>query len=116
MTDSIRVTIDRRAGLGVVYPQGYINDAGRAEVSKAAYRLLGEGYKVLLFNLAETKIVDEYGTSELIEIIEKVIDAGGKLGFCSLTSGIDKSFRDQGLDAYAPIFKDEKTAVAQLKA
>jgi anti-anti-sigma regulatory factor len=71
---------------------------------------------VLVFNLAETKIVDEYGTSELIEIIEKVLEATGKLGFCSFTPAIEKAFRDQGLDAYAPIFKDEKTAVAQLKA
>jgi anti-anti-sigma factor len=116
MTESLNVTVDRRDGLAVIYTEGYINNQGGEEIAKAAYQLLDEGYKVLLLNLAGTKIVNSIGISILIEIIEKMIDVEGKLGFCSLTPTIEKTFHIMGLAQYAPIFKDEESAVGQLKA
>jgi anti-anti-sigma factor len=116
MTESLNVTVDRRDGLAVIYTEGYINNQGGEEIAKAAYQLLDEGYKVLLLNLAGTKIVNSIGISILIEIIEKMIEVDGKLGFCSLTPTIEKTFHIMGLAQYAPIFKDEESAVGQLKA
>jgi anti-anti-sigma factor len=116
MTESLNVTVDRRDGLAVIYTEGYINNQGGEEIAKAAYELLDEGYKVLLLNLAGTKIVNSIGISILIEIIEKMIEVEGKLGFCSLTPTIEKTFHIMGLAQYAPIFKDEEGALGQLKA
>lgn len=116
MTESLNVTVDRRDGLAVIYTEGYINNQGGEEIAKAAYNLLDEGYKVLLLNLAGTKIVNSIGISILIEIIEKMIEVEGKLGFCSLTPTIEKTFHIMGLAQYAPIFKDEDSALGQLKA
>jgi len=70
MTESLNVNVDRRDGLAVVYTEGYINNQGGEEIAKVAYKLIDEGYKVLLLNLGGTKIVNSIGISILIEIIE----------------------------------------------
>ncbi|HVR10338.1 MAG TPA: STAS domain-containing protein [Thermoanaerobaculia bacterium] len=114
MTDSLNLTVDRRDGLAVIYTEGYINNQGGEEIARAAYKLLDEGFKVLLLNLAGTKIVNSIGISILIEIIEKMIEINGKLGFCCLTPTIDKTFHIMGLAQYAPIFDNEEHALAGL--
>ncbi|HZF09252.1 MAG TPA: STAS domain-containing protein [Thermoanaerobaculia bacterium] len=116
MTESLNVTVDRREGLAVVYTEGYINNQGGEEIARVAYKLLDEGYKVLLLNLAGTKIVNSIGISILIEIIEKMIEIGGRLGFCCLTPTIEKTFHIMGLAQYARIFPDEPAAVAGLQS
>jgi anti-anti-sigma factor len=116
MTESLNITVDRREGLAVIYTEGYINNQGGEEIAKAAYKLLDEGYKNLLLNLAGTKIVNSIGISILIEIIEKMIEIEGKLGFCCLTPTIEKTFHIMGLAQYAPIFKDEETAVSTMRS
>ena len=107
MTESLNITVDRREGLAVIYTEGYINNQGGEEIAKAAYKLLDDGYKYLLLNLAGTKIVNSIGISILIEIIEKMIEIEGKLGFCCLTPTIEKTFHIMGLAQYAPIYPDE---------
>jgi anti-anti-sigma factor len=114
MTESLNVTVDRRNQLAVVYTEGYINNQGGEEIAKAAYKLIEEGYRVLLLNLAGTKIVNSIGISILIEIIEKMIEIEGRMGFCNLTPTIEKTSHIMGLAQYAPIFADESAAVSQL--
>ena len=114
MTESLNITVDRREGLAVIYTEGYINNQGGEEIAKAAYKLLDEGYKTLLLNLAGTKIVNSIGISILIEIIEKMIDAGGRIAFCCLTPVIHKTFQIMGLANYAAIFTDQDEAFREL--
>ena len=116
MTESLNVTVDRRDGLAVIYTEGYINNQGGEEIARVAYKLIEEGFRVLLLNLGGTKIVNSIGISNLIEIIEKMIEINGRLGFCCLTPTIEKTFHIMGLAQYAPIFSDESTAVAQLRS
>ena len=116
MTDSLKLTVDRRDGVAVVYTDGYINNQGGEEIAKVAYELLDEGYRCLLLNLAGTKIVNSIGISILIEIIEKMIEIDGKLAFCNLTPTIDKTFHIMGLAQYTSIFPNEEEATGQLTA
>ncbi len=115
MTETLNVRVDRRDGIAVIYTEGYINNQGGEEIARVAYKLLDEGFKLLLLNLGGTKIVNSIGISILIEIIEKMIEIEGRLGFCNLTPTIEKTFHIMGLAQYAPIFSDESTALAQLK-
>jgi anti-anti-sigma factor len=115
MTDSLKLRVDRRDGLAVVYTQGYINNQGGEEIAAAAYDLIGEGFKNLLLNLEGTKIVNSIGISILIEIIEKTLEIEGHLAFCCLTATIEKTFHIMGLAQYAGIYSDEPAAVAALK-
>jgi anti-anti-sigma factor len=114
MADMLKVTLDARDDLAVVYTEGYINNQGGEEIAKVAYRLIEDGRDRVLLNLAGTKIVNSIGISILIEIIEKMLEVNGKLAFCSLTPTIEKTFHIMGLAQYASIFPDEETAVSAL--
>ena len=114
MTDSLKLTVDRKETLAVIHTEGYINNQGGEEIARVAYELIDQGSTVLLLNLAGTKIVNSIGISILIEIIEKMLEVEGKLAFCCLTPTIEKTFHIMGLAQYAGIFPDEMTAVGQL--
>ena len=114
MTEALKLTIDRRDGVAVIYTEGYINNQGGEEIARAAYALLDEGYRKLLLNLTGTKIINSIGISILIEIIEKMLEVECKLAFCSLTPTISKTFEIMGLVQYASIFPDEPSAVTQI--
>jgi len=97
MTETLRLTVDKREGFAVLYTEGYINNQGGEEIARVAYDLICEGYRSLLLNLAGTKIVNSIGISILIEIIEK-------------------TFHIMGLAQYAGIYHDEAAAAAGLTA
>ncbi len=116
MTETLRLTVDKREGFAVLYTEGYINNQGGEEIARVAYDLIGEGYRSLLLNLAGTKIVNSIGISILIEVIEKMLEVNGKLGFCNLTPTIEKTFHIMGLAQYAGIYRDEAAAADGLTA
>jgi|SRR6185436_9211038 len=115
MTEELRVAVDRRGANGaIMYTKGYINNVGGEEIANRAYELMDADVRSLLLNLRETKIVNSIGISILIEIIEKMIDKGGRIGFCCLTPVIHKTFQIMGLANYASIYPDEDAAAKEM--
>jgi anti-anti-sigma factor len=115
MTEELKIAVERRANDGaVLYTKGYINNVGGEEIAIRAYELMDDGVRTLLLNLRETKIVNSIGISILIEIIEKMMDKGGRIGFCCLTPVIHKTFQIMGLASYAKIYASEEEAVSDL--
>lgn len=115
MTDELNVSVERRGTGAVLYTKGYINNVGGEEIANRSYELMDQGVRTLLLNLRETKIVNSIGISILIEIMEKMIEHGGKIAFCCLTPVIQKTFQIMGLAQYAPIYPDEESACAALE-
>jgi anti-anti-sigma factor len=114
MTEELTVAVDRKDNGAVLYTKGYINNVGGEEIAVRAYELMDAGVRTLLLNLRDTKIVNSIGISILIEIIEKMIDKGGKIAFCCLTPVIHKTFQIMGLANYAAIFDNEEAAMKEL--
>ena len=114
MTEELRVAVDRKPNGAILYTKGYINNIGGEEIANRAYELMDGGVTTLLLNLRETKIVNSIGISILIEIIEKMIDRGGRIGFCCLTPVIHKTFQIMGLANYASIYDTEDAAAAEM--
>ena len=114
MTEELRVAVDRKPHGAILYTKGYINNVGGEEIANRAYELMDGGVTTLLLNLRETKIVNSIGISILIEIIEKMIDRGGRIAFCCLTPVIHKTFQIMGLANYAAIYDSEDTATKEL--
>jgi anti-anti-sigma factor len=114
MTETLKVRVDRRDGLAVVYTDGYINNQGGEEIAQAANTLMEEGYRTLLLNLAGSKIVNSIGISILIEVLERMLELQGRLAFCCLTPTIQKTFHIMGLTQYAQVYGDEGAALAEL--
>jgi len=57
----------------------------------------------ILLNLANTKVVNSIGVSILIEIIEKLQETDGKLGYYNLAPIVDKTFKIMGLTKYSTV-------------
>ncbi|MFQ5350530.1 MAG: STAS domain-containing protein [Thermoanaerobaculia bacterium] len=114
MTEALKVKLDLRDALAVIYTEGYINNQGGEEIARVANQAMEQGHKIVLLNLVGTKIVNSIGISILIEIIEKMIEIEGKLAFCNLTPTIEKTFNIMGLTQYADIYADEEAAVGGL--
>jgi anti-anti-sigma factor len=115
MSEELKVAVERRNGGAVLYTRGYINNIGGEEIANRAYELMDDGVRALLLNLRDTKIVNSIGISILIEIIEKMMDRGGKIGFCCLTPVIHKTFQIMGLANYASIFDSEDAGLKEMK-
>lgn len=115
MSETLKLTVDQRDQLAVIYTEGYINNQGGEEIAREAFRLIDDGQKILLLNLSGTKIVNSIGISILIEIIEKMLEVEGRLVFCNLTPTIDKTFHIMGLAQYSSIYPDESAALAALE-
>jgi len=114
MNEELKVACDRRTNGAILYTKGYINNVGGEEIANRAYELMDADVRTLLLNLRETKIVNSIGISILIEIIEKMIDKGGKIAFCCLTPVIHKTFQIMGLANYATIYENEEAAIQDL--
>ena len=115
MTEELKVAVDRKPNGAVLYTKGYINNVGGEEIANKAYELMDANVRTLLLNLRDTKIVNSIGISILIEIIEKMMEQGGRIAFCCLTPVIHKTFQIMGLANYATIFTNEEEAAAELK-
>ena len=53
--------------------------------------------------------------SILIEIIEKLEDIGGKLGYYNLAPIVEKTFNIMGLSKYSTIYNTEEEAISDMK-
>ena len=84
MTEGLKLTVDRRSGLAVLYTDGYINNQGGEEIARAAYELIDQGYTRLLLNLHGTKIINSIGISILLGVIDNAQMAGAKVVFSDL--------------------------------
>ena len=111
MSETCKVSSERRGDVAILWTDGYINNQGGEEIARVAYGLIDQGRKQLLLNLAGTKIVNSIGISILIEVLEKVMDRKGALAFCGLTPTIDKTFRIMGLAQYAEIYPTQEDAL-----
>jgi len=114
MSDTFQVRDEARGEVAVLRTEGYINNLGGEEIARRCYGHMGHGRKVLVLNLAASKVVNSIGISILIEIIERIIEIEGKLAFCGLTPTIAKTFQIMGLAQYSSIFDSETDALAEL--
>jgi anti-anti-sigma regulatory factor len=64
--------------------------------------------------MAGTKIVNSIGVSILIEIIEKLQEVNGKIGYYNLAPIVSKTFNIMGLTKYSTVFETEELAVNEL--
>lgn len=100
--------------VGLIAAAGYINNECGQAIADAAAELFERGCTALLIDLEGTRIINSIGVSILLEILEKLMERGGRLAFCNLTPTIAKTFEIMGLAQYAGIYPDRATACAEL--
>jgi len=95
----------------VLETTGYLNNIGGEQIAQACYKEIDNGKKLFLINLEGSKVVNSIGVSILIEIIEKLQDIDGKLGYFNLAPIVEKTFNIMGLTKYSSIFQSESEAL-----
>ena len=61
--------------------------------------------------LENSKVVNSIGVSILIEIIEKLQEVDGKLGYYNLAPIVEKTFNIMGLTKYSSVYQTEGEAI-----
>ena len=97
----------------IIETAGYLNNIGGEKISEVCYEEIYKGKTLFLLNLENSKVVNSIGVSILIEIIEKLQDIDGKLGYCNLAPIVEKTFNIMGLTKYSTIYKTESDAVEE---
>ena len=107
-------TLNKRieGDLVIIETSGYLNNIGGEKISEECYKEIENGKKLFLLNLENSKVVNSIGVSILIEIIEKLQDVDGKLGYYNLAPIVEKTFNIMGLSKYSTIYSSEEEAVS----
>lgn len=95
----------------ILETDGYLNNVGGEMISSVCMEQISKGKNKILLNLANTKVVNSIGVSILIEIIEKLQETDGKLGYYNLAPIVDKTFKIMGLTKYSTVFADKEDAM-----
>ncbi|MFN5023390.1 MAG: STAS domain-containing protein [Chitinophagaceae bacterium] len=98
----------------IIETDGYLNNEGGEAISTICYEKMSEGKNKFLINMAGTKVVNSIGVSILIEIIEKLQEVDGKIGYYNLAPIVSKTFNIMGLTKYSTVFATEEEAVSGL--
>ena len=98
----------------IIETDGYLNNEGGEAISAICYEKMSSGQNKFLINMAGTKVVNSIGVSILIEIIEKLQEVDGKIGYYNLAPIVSKTFNSMGLTKYSTVFASEEEAVSGL--
>ena len=96
----------------IIKTSGYLNNIGGEKIADACYKEIENGKKLFLLDLEDSKVVNSIGVSILIEIIEKLQEVNGKLGYFNLAPIVEKTFTIMGLTRYSTVFSSESEAIA----
>lgn len=101
MEQPFKLTSEVRQNCLVISTVGYVNNVGGEAIAKEFNRHFAAGVRKVVINLAESKVVNSIGMSFLIEIIEQLEEAKGKLIFTNMDAGVEKMLSIMGLFRYA---------------
>ena len=95
----------------IIETTGYLNNVGGEKISEVCYQEIDSGKKLFLLNLENSKVVNSICVSILIEIIEKLQDVDGQLGYYNLAPIVEKTFNIMGLTKYSTVYGSESDAL-----
>ena len=98
----------------IIETDGYLNNEGGEAIAVICYEKIKGGQHKFLINMAGTKVVNSIGVSIIIEIIEKLQEVEGKIGYFNLAPIVSKTFNIMGLTKYSTVFANEEEAIAAL--
>ena len=108
------VDISREGDVVIIKTSGYLNNVGGEKISEVCNTEINNGCKKFLLDLEDSKVVNSIGVSILIEIIERLEDIGGKLGYFNLAPIVSKTFKIMGLTKYCESYPTQEEALKNM--
>jgi len=115
MEQPFSLSSERRGEVLVITTSGYINNTGGEAIAKEFAGHFAQGVSRVVIDCAASRVVNSIGISFLIEIIDQLNDAGGKLVFTNLDPAVDKMLSIMGLFEFAGKEKTVDDALRALK-
>ena len=100
----------------IMRTNGYLNNVAGERIAEECYKQMDDGKVKFLLDLTHTKMVNSIGVSILIEIIEKLQDVNGTLGYCNLAPIVEKTFNIMGITQYSNVYPSEDEGLADLNS
>jgi anti-anti-sigma factor len=101
MDQPFTLTSEVRGTSLIIATSGYVNNIGGEAIATEFDRHFQNNVKHIIINLAQSKVVNSIGMSFLLEIIEKLQEADGKLVFSNLDPAVDKMLTIMGIFQFA---------------
>lgn len=114
MEQQFTLTSEVRNDCLILATSGYVNNVGGEQIAQEFARHFSGGTKKVIVNLAQSKVVNSIGMSFLIDIVDQLNDAGGKLVFTDLDPAVEKMLTIMGLFQFAGKAKSVDDALASL--
>ena len=105
------LNVREKGDVVIIETNGYLNNVGGEKISEVCYEKMDGGKNKFLLNLENSKVVNSIGVSILIEIIEKLQDVDGKLGYYNLAPIVEKTFNIMGLTKYSSVYSSESDGI-----
>ena len=109
------LTTKKEGEILIIKTDGYLNNVGGEKIAEACYENINSGTKNILLDLENSKVVNSIGVSILIEIIEKLQEVDGQLGYFNLAPIVEKTFNIMGISKYSKVFSSEAEAIENIK-
>ena len=109
------LTTKKEGEILIIKTDGYLNNVGGEKIAEACYENIDSGTKNILLDLENSKVVNSIGVSILIEIIEKLQEVDGQLGYFNLAPIVEKTFNIMGISKYSKVFISEAEAIENIK-
>ena len=109
-----KLDVKEEGDIVVIKTEGYLNNVGGEKIAEACYEKIDSGKNYFLLDLERSTVVNSIGVSILIEIIEKLQESDGKLGYFNLAPIVEKTFNIMGLTKYSTIYESEEDGISQM--
>lgn len=116
MEQSFSLISELQGNCLVIATCGYINNVGGEAIAREFNKHFQNNIKEVVINLAESKVVNSVGMSFLLEIIEQLQGAGGKLIFTNLDPAVEKMLTIMGIFQFAEKAPDVGEALKLFQA
>ena len=116
MEQQFTLSSEMRDNCLVIATSGYVNNVGGEAIAREFSRHFEKGTTKVIVNLSQSKVVNSIGMSFLIDIVDQLNDAGGKLVFTNLDPAVDKMLTIMGLFQFAGKEKSVEDAIRSLVA
>jgi anti-anti-sigma factor len=103
-------------GCLILTSSGYINNTGGEAISREFSKHFDQGIRLVVLNLAGSKVVNSIGMSFLIEMIDQLTENGGKVVFSNVDPSVEKMLSIMGIFQFAGKEKTVEEAIRALRA
>ena len=113
--DKFSLSVEEKSGVVIIKTSGYINNVAGEQIAEVCFKKIDEGIHKFLLDLKDSSIVNSIGVSIIIEIIEKLQEVDGHIGYFNLAPIVAKTFKIMGLVQYSTIYETEDEALADMQ-